>query len=162
MGQPQDRAHRPVRSCHRPGRGLVHGPVLRPVLPPEHPEGRPAHLERADRLVADHRYRRLHLLRLAVGQDRPQADDPRRLPDRGDHLLPALRRPHERGQPAPQPGSRDGEGPGRGRSGHLRLGVRSGGHPYLHRALRRRSRGARPLSGQVRTRSRCPPAPPRR
>ena len=28
----------------------------------------------------------LHLLRLAVGQDRPQADHPRRLPARGDHL----------------------------------------------------------------------------
>ena len=34
-------------------RGLVHRPVLRAVLPPEHPEGRPVHRQPADRLVAD-------------------------------------------------------------------------------------------------------------
>ena len=52
----QDRDLRPARPRRRPGGGLVHGPVLRPVLPPEHPQGRPAHRERADRLVADPRH----------------------------------------------------------------------------------------------------------
>ena len=42
----------------RSGRRLVHGPVLRAVLSPEHPQGGPVHLERAYRLVADPRHRR--------------------------------------------------------------------------------------------------------
>ena len=108
------------------------------------------HGERADRLVADPRHRRLHLLRLAVRPDRPQADHPRRLPDRGAHLLPAVQRADERRQPAARQGARDGEGRGRRRSRRLRLGVRPGRHPHLHRALRRRPRGARPLGHHLR------------
>ena len=37
-----------------------------------------------------HRHAVLHVLRLALGQDRPQADPARRLPDRGSDLFPAL------------------------------------------------------------------------
>ena len=62
-------------------------------LHPEHPQGRSLLGQRADRLGAHRRHGRLHLLRLALGQDRPQADHPGRLPDRGTDLLPALRRP---------------------------------------------------------------------
>ena len=36
------------------------------------------------------RHRRLRAVRLAVGQDRPQADHPRRLPDRGGDLFPGV------------------------------------------------------------------------
>ena len=56
----------------------------------QHPEGRWVHRQPADRLVAGPRHRRLHPVRLAVRQDGPQADHPRRLPDRGAHLLPAV------------------------------------------------------------------------
>ena len=86
----QDRAARAARPRRRPGRRLVHGPVLRAVLPAEHPEGRHLHGQRADRVVADPRHRRLHRVRRAVRQDRPQADHPGRLPDRGADLLPAV------------------------------------------------------------------------
>jgi MFS family permease len=86
--------HRPPRPRRRSGGGLVHGPVLRPVLPPEHPEGRSAHRERAHRLVAHSRHGRLPVLWGALGPHRPQAGDSRRLPHRCDHLLPALPSPH--------------------------------------------------------------------
>ena len=52
VAQHQDRAHRAVRPRRRPGRRLVHGAVLRPVLPPEHSEGRPVHRQRAGRVGA--------------------------------------------------------------------------------------------------------------
>ena len=40
LGQRQDRAPRPARRHRRPGGGLVHGPVLRPVLPDPDAEAR--------------------------------------------------------------------------------------------------------------------------
>jgi hypothetical protein len=42
----------------------------------------------------------LPVLRLAVGQDRPQADHPRRLPDRGADVLPAVQGAHALREPA--------------------------------------------------------------
>jgi MFS family permease len=51
------------------------------------------HREPPDRLVVVARHRLLHRVRRTVGQDRPQADHPRRLPDRGADLLPDL--PHD-------------------------------------------------------------------
>ncbi len=68
--------------------------VLRAVLPDADAEGRRHDGQPPDRLLASHRHAVLHLLRLAVGQDRPQADPARRLPDRGGHLFPAVR--HDR------------------------------------------------------------------
>ena len=59
----------------------------------------------ADRRLAADRHAVLHLLRLAVRQDRPAEDHPGRLPDRGADLLPAvpgadaLRQPGPRGVP---------------------------------------------------------------
>ena len=85
----QDRAPRAARPGRRPGGGLVHGPVLRAVLP-DASEGRRLHRQHADRLVAAPRHRRLRALRLAVRQDRPQADHPRRLPARGADLFPGV------------------------------------------------------------------------
>src|SRR6478752_6320709 len=98
--EPEVRDHRAVRPRRRPGRGLVHGPVLRPVLPAEHPEGRRLHRQPSDRMVAARRHARLRAVRLAVRQDRPQADHPRGLPACRPHLLPAVhgarrgRKPH--------------------------------------------------------------------
>ena len=85
---------RPARRHRRPGGGLVHGPVLRPVLPHPDAEARCHDGQHRDRRVARDRHAVLHLLRLAVGQDRPQADHPGGLPDRGRHLLPAVPRAH--------------------------------------------------------------------
>ena len=61
-----------------------------------------------DRHVADHRHAVLHLLRLAVRPDRPAEDHPGRLPDRGGHLLPAVRRADPLRQSGPRgvPGRR--------------------------------------------------------
>ena len=84
---------RPVRDDGGPGGGLVHGPVLRAGV---HDRRRwavgfvdaytvDAHRDRAGDAV-------LHLLRLAVGPDRTQADHPRWLPACGDRLLPDLQR----------------------------------------------------------------------
>ena len=53
-------------------------------------EGRQHHHVDADRRRAGDRHAVLRLLRLAVGQDRPQADRHGRLPDRGADLLPAV------------------------------------------------------------------------
>ena len=44
--------------------------------------------------LAPDRHAVLHLLRLAVGQDRAQAHHPGRLPDRGAHLLPGVQGDH--------------------------------------------------------------------
>ena len=53
-----------------------------------------SHRLHADRRVAAHRDAVLHLLRLAVGPDRPAQDHHGRLPDRRGDLLPAVRRAH--------------------------------------------------------------------
>ena len=52
-----------------------------------------------------HRHRRLRPVRLAVGQDRPQADHPGRLPDRGADLLPAVQDADRARQPGALPGA---------------------------------------------------------
>jgi MFS family permease len=85
----------PARSAWRdrwPGRGVVHGPVLRPVLPHHHAEAELRPRLSDDRNLARPRHAVLHLLRLAVGQDRTIEDHPGGLPDRSGHLLPAVRR----------------------------------------------------------------------
>ena len=74
-----------------PGRRLVHRPVLRPVLPDDHAEGRAADGLSARRRVAADRHAVLPVLRLAERQDRPLAHHPGRMPARGPDLLPAVR-----------------------------------------------------------------------
>ena len=91
------RADRAVRPHRRTGRDLVRRPVLCPRLPRQHAQGAGEFgRHRADHRAC-HRNGRLPVLRLAVGQDRPQADHPGRLPARrGDLSLrvqPADARP---------------------------------------------------------------------
>ena len=95
----EDRAGRAVRRGRRPGRRLVHGPVLRAVLPDHDAEAR---LEdgvhhRGDR--ARDRHGAVRLLRLAVRQDRPQEDHDGRLPARRADLLPDLQGDDARREP---------------------------------------------------------------
>ena len=99
----QDRAAGAVRPDRRPGRGLVHGPVLRAVLPDRAAQGRRDHGAADDRRRAPARHAVLRRLRHAVGQDRPQADHHGRLPARGADLLPALPGAHRGGQPRRSP-----------------------------------------------------------
>ena len=141
------------------GRGLVHRPVLRAVLPAIDPEGRRLHRQPADRLVAAVRHRLLHRVRLAVRQDRPQADHPGRLPDRGADLLPDLPDDHHQRQPGAGKGDRNGQGRGRRRQGRLRRSVQPGRHPRVHRALRHRPRLPGPVVGQVLDQRTAPQAP---
>ena len=68
----QDRAAGAAR-CHRgPRRGLVHGSVLRAVLSSDHAQARLPDRVYAHRHLAGDRHAVLHLLWLAVGQDRAQ------------------------------------------------------------------------------------------
>ena len=90
LSEQQVRAARAAGRDCRPGRGLVHGPVLRAVLPDHHAEARLSHRLHADRHFAADRHALLHLLRLAFRQDRPAQDHHGRLPDRGADLLPAV------------------------------------------------------------------------
>ena len=69
-------------SHRRPGRRLVHGAVLRPVLPDDDPQGRPAARLYDGRPVAAYRHAVLRGVRLAERQDRAAEDHPGRLPDR--------------------------------------------------------------------------------
>ena len=99
VSEQQVRAARAARRHGRPGRGLVHGPVLRAVLPDHHAQARLRVGVHADRRIAADRHAVLHLLRLAVGPDRPAEDHHGRLPDRGGHVLPAVPGPHALRQP---------------------------------------------------------------
>ena len=71
VSEQQVRAARSARRHRRSGCGLVHGTVLRAVLPHHHAEGRLHHGLHVDRPLAADRYAVLHLLRLALRPDRP-------------------------------------------------------------------------------------------
>ena len=86
----QDRDPGPVRRDRGRSRGLVRRPVLRAVLPDPDPQGAGDDRADHDRGGAGARHALLHHLRLAVGQDRPQADHPGRLPAGGADVLPDL------------------------------------------------------------------------
>ena len=86
----QVRAARAARRHCRPGCCVVHGPVLRTVLPHDHAAGGRADRVHADRDLALAGHAVLHLLGRAVRQDRPTQDHPGRLHHRGTHLLPAV------------------------------------------------------------------------
>ena len=82
LPQQQIRAAGAARRHRRPRRCLVHGSVLRPVLPADHAQaGLPLCL-RADRTLPDHRNAILHRVRLVVGPDRPLEDHPGGVRDR--------------------------------------------------------------------------------
>ena len=94
---------RAVRDDRRSGGRLVSGPVPGVVLHAEHPrrevQQRLLHRGHGDRA----RDTVLHRVRAAVRSDRAQADHPRRLPDRGAHLLPDLQPDVHGGEPGPEP-----------------------------------------------------------
>ncbi len=113
------------------------------------------HGEPADRMVAAARHRLLHRVRRIVRQDRPQADHPGGLPDRGADLLPDLQVDHHQRQPGAGKGDRNREGGSRLRQGAVRRPVQPGRHPRLHRTLRHRSCLPGPAVGQVHHRLRC-------
>ena len=112
-------------------------------------QGRRLYRQPADRVVAAVRHRLLHRVRRAVGQDRPQADHPGGLPDRGADLLPDLPDDLDQRQPGAGKGDRNREGRGRRRSRRLRRSVQPGRHPRVHRALRYRPRLPGQVVGQV-------------
>ena len=138
----------------RPGRRLVHGPVLRAVLPDADAQGR-----RRRRRTCSSRSRSslgdavLHRVRLALGPDRPQADH------HGGCLLAALtyfpifkalthyaNPALARRRPA-SPGGRHG------RPGRLLVPVRPDRQAEVHQLLRRREGRARQDGRPVQQRS---------
>ncbi len=116
LSEQQVRAARPLRRRRRPGGGLVHGAVLRPLLPHHHAQARLADRLHPGRHRAPARDAVLRHLRQPVRPHRPPEDHPRRLPPRGAHLLPALqgadprREPGARGVPEQPSGERRGHG----------------------------------------------------
>ncbi len=82
----RQRPHRhpgPDGPGRRAGGRLVHGPVLRAVLPRQHPQGGSVDGELAGCLVADHRHAVLPGVWRIVRPHRPAQRHPRRLPARG-------------------------------------------------------------------------------
>ena len=82
-GNAQDRAHRLGRRGRGAGGGLVHRAILRALLPREDAQGRRRDRQHPDRHRAGAGDALLHPVRLAVGQDRAQADHHGRLRARG-------------------------------------------------------------------------------
>ena len=78
----------------RRSRGLVRRPVLRAVLPDPDAQGPGGDGADPDRGGTVDRHAVLHPVRLAVGQDRPQADHPGRLPAGGADLFSDLQGDH--------------------------------------------------------------------
>ena len=91
LSEQQIRAARVARRHRRPGRGVVHGAILRPVLPHHHAEARLRDRVYPDRHLAVAGHAVLHRVRMAVRPDRPPEDHPGRMSDRCGHLLPAIR-----------------------------------------------------------------------
>ena len=105
LEQREDRAARAAWRHRRPGRGVVHGPVLRAILPHHHAQARLPDGIHADRRFISDRHAVFHFLRLAIGQDRSQEHHHGRLLACGADLLPVV----QRADPLRQPGSRSGE-----------------------------------------------------
>ena len=89
-----------------------------------------------DRGITGTRHRRVHPVRLAVGQDRPQADHDGGFRARRDHLLPDLRRHHALRQSETGSGSRRRTDRGHRRSGGMLVPVQGDGHREVHHRLR--------------------------
>jgi hypothetical protein len=96
------------------------------------------------------------LLRVALGQGRPQAHHHGGLPHRRAHLLPALQGPHALRQPAAREGDRDGAGDRHRGSGRVLVPVQPGGHLEVHVVVRHRQELPRAQFGGVPPTSRAP------
>ena len=101
LPEQQVRAAGALGRHRRSRRGVVHWPVLRFVLPHHHTQAELRSRISDDWHLACSRHAVFHLLRLAVGQDRAAEDHPGGLPDRGGHLLSAVRRPDALRQSGP-------------------------------------------------------------
>ena len=114
VAQCANRADRAVRRHRRPGRRLVHGPVLRALLPAEHAEARFPDGLSADRRGARDRHAVLRGFRAPVRPHRAQAHHGGRLPACGAHLHPDLQGAHANGEPGARgiPGARSRDGRG--------------------------------------------------
>ena len=82
-------------------------------------------------------------------QDRPQADHPGRLSDRGADVLPDLPHDHHQRQPDPGKSHRNREGRSGVGSGFVRRSVQPGRHPRVLYALRHGACLPRPVVDQV-------------
>ena len=87
MAQRQNRAARSVRRHGGSGRGLVHWPILRPVLSHRDAQSRCDHRQPAGRGLAHSRRAVFRVFRLVFRSHRPQADHSRRLPSGRPALL---------------------------------------------------------------------------
>ena len=90
-----------------------------------------------DRDCAGARHARLHHLRLAVGQDRPQADHSRRLPAGGADVFPDLQGNHPLRQSEARNGACGVAGDGDRRSRRMLVPVQGDRHRKIHHQLRR-------------------------
>ena len=139
---------------------MVRWTVLRPVLPDPDAEGGCHDGANHDRRRAGDRHAVLHLLRVAVGQDRPQADHAAGLPAGGDHLCADIADQYLQGDHALcQPGAREGAcyvaGDGDRRPGGVLVPVQDDGHGEVHDLLRRGQGGAGGSLGELRQRARA-------
>ena len=159
--EPEDRDPGADRPDRRPGRGLVLGPVLRPVLPDAGTEGRWRHRQPPGGHLAADRHAVLHRLRLAVGQDRPQAHHHGRLPAGRADLLPGVQRADQGRQPGPGRRASQEQGRGDGRRQRVLVPVQPDRHRQVHQLVRHRQAGAGRRFGELRERARPLPARPR-
>ena len=114
------------------------GAVLRAVLPHPDAQGGRRDRQHPDRDRPPHRHARLHPVRLAVRQGRPQADHAARLRARRHDLLHAVPGP----DPLRQPGARKGAGVGAGDRGRrperVLVPIQPGRHLAIPHVLRHR------------------------
>ena len=130
-------------------RGLVHGPVLRPVLPAEHPQGRRLHRQPADRLVAA-----LGTVGFVLFGWLSDKIGRKPIILAGCLLaaltyFPLFKALTGAANPMLDEGDRDRQGSGCCRPGRLRRPVQPGRHPQVHLVLRRGPRRARRSLGEV-------------
>ena len=131
LEQFEDRLDRAARGRDGTGRRMVHGTVLRALLSGAHPACRRRDHQHFDRHRARARNSRVHLVRLAVGSNRPQTHHPRRMPDRRCHLHRAVPRAHLLRQSRVGRGSGEGAGHRDRRSCAMLRAVRSGGQEQV-------------------------------
>jgi Arabinose efflux permease len=116
-------------------RGVVLRPVLRDVFPGQHAEDRRHDHAAADRCGTADRYAVLRGVRLAVGQDRPQAGGAGRLPARRADLLPDLQGAYPLRQPGHRSGQRGCTDPRAGRSRQLQRADRPDREEGIHQLM---------------------------
>ena len=137
MEQRQDCDPGFARRDRRRSRGVVWRPVLRAVLSDTDAKGSGRHRADHDCDRADHRHALLHPVRLAVRQDRAEADHARGLCAGGRDLLPDLPGHHSLRQSEAGSCAGGGAGHGDSRSVHVLVPVQGDRHGEVHHALRR-------------------------